>query len=185
MKLQLIDASADQQCCQAAVAVDGFADGNVASGDAVSVAAGDAANGTLPVGRHAGTPANSTGCGCNPDSSSAILVNDEKRPFSLELLDVSVVDGATAKRIDDAKLLLAENELGANPEQCCGGGDCNCNRDSGAKAGAIGVGEALSYKETIKNQSCCGESVVGFGSENFDISHVSIFAGSLANVEGK
>lgn len=124
--------------------------------------------------------------GSNPNSGFASPVSNEQSPFGFEFENVAVSNGLLTERVDDHNDFALQNEFWSNPEQgCCGGNAC-CNGEIQQDNLAITwVEERLNGKQADKGQSNQTPNEVASRSENSDIIHASIIAGSAAVQEGK
>lgn len=178
----VLDAFPNQMSGHAAVALETAAD---ASGFVGALSAG---------WDSVGAPSESAICdpsllavsGSNPNSSLFATVNDQKRPLGFEFGYVSVGDGLGLDRVDNHEVVLSKDQLGANPEQGCCGGDCTCNSNIQGKNARFGwVEDSLTQVKGVESNGYVTPDEVAFWAINVDVLHKPIIAGVPAGGEGK
>ena len=180
--MKVLDSFSNQVGGDSAVALEAAAD---ASGVVGSFSAGWNSIGA-PSESAVSDPALFTVSWSNPDASLFAPVNDEKRPLGFEFGDVSVSNDFGLCRVDDYEIMVAQNQLGADPEQGCCGGDCACKGDI-EQQNAIcgGVENSLSQVKSDESKGSVTPDEVALWAINVDILHKPIIAGVPAGGEGK
>lgn len=180
--MKVLDAFSDQMSSHAAVAVEATAN---AGGFIGALSAGWDSVGTPSEGA-VSDPSLLAVSWSNPDASLFASVNDEKRPLGFEFGDVSVRNGLGLDRVNHNEVVVSQNQLWANPEQGCCGGDCACDSNVEGKNTRLGwVENRLAQVEGIETDCYVTPDEVAFWAIDVDVLHKPIIAGVPAGGEGK
>ena len=180
--MKVLEAFSNQVSGDSAVALEAAAD---ASGVVGAFSAGWNSVGA-PSESAVSNPALLTVSWSDPDASLFAAVNDEKRPFGFEFGYVSVGNGFGLDWVDNDEIVVSQDQLGANPEQGCCGGDCACKGDVEQQNAVSGrVEHGLSQVKSDESKSYVTPDEVAFWAINVDVLHKPIIAGVPAGGEGK
>lgn len=180
--MKVLDAFSDQMSSHAAVAVEAAAD---ASGVVGALSASWNSVGAPSEGA-VSDPSLLAVSWSNPDARLLAAVNDEKRPLGFEFGYVAVGNGLGLDWVDNDEIVVAQDQLGANPEQGCCGGDCACKGDVEQQNAVSGrVEHSLSQVKSDESKSDVTPDEVAFWAINVDVLHKPIIAGVPAGGEGK